>query len=75
MTAMISQSARDAAPSNLIATTPMRNTMLGGISDTTLARWMARPELNFPRPIYIGRRRFFRVAEILAWLDAREVQA
>jgi predicted DNA-binding transcriptional regulator AlpA len=49
--------------------------MCGDISDMTLWRWLDNPELNFPRPIYIGRRRYFREAEIIAWLEAREVTA
>ncbi|EEX10095.1 conserved domain protein [Ruegeria lacuscaerulensis ITI-1157] len=40
----------------------------------TLHRWLNNPELNFPRPIYIGRRRYWREAEVVAWLDARESQ-
>jgi predicted DNA-binding transcriptional regulator AlpA len=38
-----------------------------------LWRWQDNPELIFPRPIYIGRRRYWREAEIIAWLEAREV--
>ena len=45
--------------------------MCGGISDMTLWRWLDNPELDFPRPIYIGRRRFWREAEIVDWLDAQ----
>ena len=37
----------------------------------TLARWLADPAKSFPRPVYIGRRRFWREAEILDWLEAR----
>lgn len=47
----------------------------GGVSDMTLWRWLNDPTLDFPRPIYIGRRRYWREAEILAWLGAREVTA
>lgn len=49
--------------------------MCGGISDMTLWRWLENPELNFPRPIYIGRRRYWREADIVVWLEAREVSA
>jgi predicted DNA-binding transcriptional regulator AlpA len=45
--------------------------MCGGISDMTLWRWMDNPTLDFPRPTYIGRRRFWREAEIVDWLDAQ----
>ena len=47
----------------------------GGVSDMTLWRWLNDPDLGFPGPSYIGRRRYWREAEILAWLDAREVTA
>ncbi|GAB1378299.1 helix-turn-helix transcriptional regulator [Pararhodobacter aggregans] len=50
-------------------------TICGGICLMTLWRWLNDPTLDFPRPIYIGRRRYWREAEILAWLDAREVTA
>lgn len=49
--------------------------LCGGISDMTLWRWLNDQSLDFPRPIYLGRRRYWREAEVLAWLDAREVAA
>ena len=45
--------------------------LCGGISTMTLARWLVDPAKSFPRPVYIGRRRFWREAEILDWLEAR----
>lgn len=47
----------------------------GGISLPTLDRWQAREDLGFPRPIKIGQRRFWREAELTAWLASREVAA
>ena len=44
----------------------------GGISAMTLYRWLGRSDLQFPRPIYVGRRRYWKEAEVVAWLDARE---
>ena len=40
--------------------------LCGGIADMTLYRWLADPEKGFPKPIYIGRRRFWVEAEIFA---------
>lgn len=37
----------------------------------TLWRWLNDPAMRFPKPIYIARRRFFREAEIAAWIEAR----
>lgn len=45
--------------------------LCGGVSDMSLFRWLHNPALGFPRPIYISRRRYWREAEILTWLDAR----
>ena len=49
--------------------------MCGGVSDMTLHRWLKDPEKEFPRPIYIGKRRYWREAEIIAWLDAQAEQS
>ena len=45
--------------------------LCGGISDMTLWRWLNDPEKDFPRPAMIGKRRYWREAEILEWLDAQ----
>lgn len=47
--------------------------MCGGVSDMTLHRWLKDPEKGFPRPIYIGKRRYWREADVIAWLETREV--
>jgi predicted DNA-binding transcriptional regulator AlpA len=33
----------------------------------TIHRWLNDPELNFPRPVYIGRYRYWRVEQLEAW--------
>lgn len=45
----------------------------GGISDMTLWRWIRDPALNFPQPVYIGRRRFWRESDVADWLASRPV--
>lgn len=65
---------RDRNPHRRIQAVTVRQ-MCGGISDMTLWRWLDNPDLDFPRPIYIGRRRYWKEAEIVAWLEAREVAA
>ena len=54
----------------LISANAVRD-LCGGISDMTLWRWLNDPALEFPKPTYIGKRRYFREAEVLAWIDAR----
>ena len=44
---------------------------LGGVSDMTLWRWLNDPALNFPKPIYIARRRYWREADVSEWLEAQ----
>ena len=45
--------------------------MFGGVSDMTLWRWLNDQELNFPKPIYIGKRRYWRASDLTSWLQAR----
>ena len=49
--------------------------MCGGISDMTLWRWLDNPELGFPKPQYIAKRRYWKEADVIAWLEAQEVAA
>lgn len=43
----------------------------GDVSFMSLWRWQNDPATGFPVPIYIGRRRFWRESDIVAWLDSR----
>lgn len=56
--------------SKLLTATAVRDA-LGGVSDMTLWRWLNDPALNFPKPIYIARRRYWREADVSDWLDAQ----
>lgn len=58
----------------LVTANPVRE-MLGGVSDMTLWRYLADPELNFPKPIVINRRRYWREADVVAWLEAQREAA
>jgi predicted DNA-binding transcriptional regulator AlpA len=42
--------------------------LCGGVSDMTVWRWINHPEMGFPRPIYISRRRYWREIDITGWL-------
>lgn len=46
--------------------------IFGNISEMTLWRWLAAEDMNFPRPIVISRRRYWREDEIEEWIAARE---
>ena len=43
--------------------------LCGGVSDMTIWRWLQHPVMNFPKPIKIGRRNYWREADMIAWLD------
>lgn len=45
--------------------------MCGGVSDMMIWRWTSEGKADFPQPIYIGRRRFWREAAIAAWWATR----
>ena len=38
-----------------------------GVSSMTGWRWLQREDMKFPRPHYIGRCRYFRIAELEEW--------
>ncbi|KIX17034.1 AlpA family transcriptional regulator [Paracoccus sp. 228] len=59
----------------LVSATFLRQNLLGGISDMTLWRWLNDQSMGFPRPIYLGRRRYWREAEVIGWVDAQSVAA
>jgi predicted DNA-binding transcriptional regulator AlpA len=44
--------------------------LCGGVSDMWLWRKL-RDDPTFPRQVYIGRRRFWREADIIAWLESQ----
>ncbi len=45
--------------------------LCGDVSDMTLWRWLHDEELKFPKPVVISRRRYWRLAELRAWLAER----
>jgi hypothetical protein len=43
----------------------------GNISDMSLWRWLRDERLNFPRPLVLNKRRYWRLRELIAWERAR----
>ncbi|WP_245581918.1 helix-turn-helix transcriptional regulator [Phyllobacterium phragmitis] len=37
------------------------------VTDMTLWRWLQNPDLDFPKPTIINRRRYFPEADLIAW--------
>ena len=71
-----STSISSCAPSNdpndpLVSARQVCDHFFAGISDMTLWRWLRDPELGFPRPLVINRRRYWREDEIKVWLASR----
>ena len=57
-------------PNKRIQATAVR-ALCGDTSDMWLWRRLHDPESGFPKPVYIGRRRFWREADVIDWLDAQ----
>lgn len=57
-------------PHRLLSASYVRE-LCGGISDMTMWRWLNDENLNFPRPVMIQRRRFWREAELIEWIEGR----
>jgi len=49
--------------------------MLGGVSDMTLFRWLKSPEVGFPKPLYISRRRYWDENELQQFIVSRREAA
>jgi hypothetical protein len=37
------------------------------VSDRTLDRWLESKTLNFPQPVLINKRRYWRISELVTW--------
>lgn len=44
----------------------------GGVSDMTIYRWLKDAKLGFPKPVFICTNRYWRLAEIEAFVKAQE---
>lgn len=49
--------------------------LCGGVSDMSIWRWLNDPAMGFPKPVYIARRRYWKEADIVEWLESRETEA
>lgn len=47
---------------------------LGDVSDMTLWRWQHDAGLNFPKPIKIRRRNYYREVDVAAWWELRAAE-
>ena len=46
-----------------------------GVTSMMLWRWLRDESINFPQPVFIGRFRYFRIAELEAWEADRVARA
>jgi predicted DNA-binding transcriptional regulator AlpA len=46
-----------------------------GVSAMSIYRWLLDPELRFPKPIYIGRYRYWRLTDLAQWERGRASKA
>ncbi len=53
---------------------PATQKYLGGISQMSLWRWLKNPDMHFPQPVRINTRRYWREADLQAWVASRTDQ-
>lgn len=41
----------------------------GGVSDMCLWRWLNNSKMEFPPPVVVNRRRYWKEADVIAWWD------
>jgi hypothetical protein len=46
-----------------------------GITDRSLDRWLADPEMDFPRPMVVRGRRYFKEEDLTRWERTRATAA
>jgi predicted DNA-binding transcriptional regulator AlpA len=46
-----------------------------GVSAMSLHRWLHDPKMKFPKPLYIGRYRYWRLSDLTAWERTRAGRA
>jgi hypothetical protein len=63
---VVSQRETSVAPQVFLTSTQVR-VRYGSISDMALWRWLRDPQMNFPRPAYFGRLRFWRLNDLEEW--------
>lgn len=44
----------------------------GGVSSMTIWRWLKDDRMGFPKPVYVGRRRYWVEQEVIDWLNNRD---
>jgi hypothetical protein len=42
-----------------------------GVSDMSIYRWERDPKLNFPAPIRVARRRYWKLSDLVRWEQAK----
>ncbi len=68
--ATVDVQAHPSPTARLISAATVRE-IFGGMSDMTLWRRLQDERLAFPQPIVIARTRYWREAEVWAWIDQR----
>jgi hypothetical protein len=62
---------REAAPKQSIKLPASKICERYNVVDRTLDRWLKNPKLNFPRPLYINKRRYFDLSAVEKWERAQ----
>jgi hypothetical protein len=55
------------AANDIFLTGPQVKARYGNVSDMAIHRWLNHATMNFPRPIYIGERKYWRLSALVAY--------
>jgi predicted DNA-binding transcriptional regulator AlpA len=58
-----------------LANSAQTKLFFGDVSDMWLHRRLVDPASNFPRPIMIGKRRYWKIGDLRQWRDAQPRKA
>jgi predicted DNA-binding transcriptional regulator AlpA len=72
--AEVSQTIHQSVTPNRRITSKVARELCGSVSDMTLWRWLHDTSLNFPKPTYIGKRRYWKESDVIGWLEQRATE-
>lgn len=72
LTSLITLAAKQGAVDDeTLLTSNQTRDLVGGVSHMCLWRWQRDERVNFPHPIQINRRNYWRIGDVRRWLSQR----
>ncbi len=61
-------------PNEVMLTAKQVRTRYGNVSDMALWRWLRDERLVFPQPLFINKRRYWKLSDLVQWEMARAAE-